>query len=257
MVTPELLNFIKQKLAQGANAEEIRAELLGNGWQEADISEGFGAVQASGLSSPSQISALRFFNNRKVLFGIIAAIIILGAAYGIYALVAKPKNSQPPLPNTNQSQQNSPPANTAPAQNSSSSKPAATTDPGEVYLAYKKDLYTKTETGPEIMSLYRKYRPANIVQQWDQQGGADKVFPTSKESCVLLRPLRLINPDPTIIRVDSAKINPASADLQVSASGGYKGTVQMIRESDGWKVDQESWPTWPFDPMKLVNPPCQ
>lgn len=57
MVTPQLLDYIKQCVSQGAKQEEITAALRASGWQESDIQEGFSAaaqplpVQASTPSS--------------------------------------------------------------------------------------------------------------------------------------------------------------------------------------------------------------
>lgn len=44
MINPQLLDFIKQQLIKGVNKETITSELVGNGWDEKDIQEGFNAV---------------------------------------------------------------------------------------------------------------------------------------------------------------------------------------------------------------------
>ena len=49
MVNQQLLDYIKQRSQQGKGRGEIKQELLGTGWQEADVEE---ALNASGLIQP-------------------------------------------------------------------------------------------------------------------------------------------------------------------------------------------------------------
>ena len=44
MITPELKNYLRQKLAQGATRQEISTTLLGSGWTSDDIAEGFSSL---------------------------------------------------------------------------------------------------------------------------------------------------------------------------------------------------------------------
>lgn len=44
MINPQLLDFIKQQLLKGVNKETITNELVGNGWDNKAIQEGFNAV---------------------------------------------------------------------------------------------------------------------------------------------------------------------------------------------------------------------
>lgn len=264
MITPELLDFIKAKLAQGAPQAEIKTELLGAGWAEPDIDEGFKTLNTPQLTGVTGAGSTVTTGLKTKIIGAIIIVVIAIAGIGTFYYLFK-KPSVKPGVNLPQQQQTQPQSNPSsgglPIPQSSTGSSGASqnfSSPSDTYLAYKKDLYTKTETGAEIVALFRKYRPALIVKQWDQQGGADKVFPTTIASCSLLKSLRVTNPDNTIVRVDSqTQTNTQNVTLSLSAAGGYKGQVTMILESDGWKVEQESWPTWPVDPIKLVNPPCQ
>ncbi len=41
MPNQQLIDYITQSAAQGTGKEEIKSALLGAGWQEADVHEGF------------------------------------------------------------------------------------------------------------------------------------------------------------------------------------------------------------------------
>ncbi len=44
-ITPELLTYIQQRLAQGATKEMVTAELLSRGWQRADVEAAFASIE--------------------------------------------------------------------------------------------------------------------------------------------------------------------------------------------------------------------
>ncbi|MFH0755293.1 MAG: PH domain-containing protein [bacterium] len=60
MANQQLSNYVRQQLQQGKSKEEIKSELLGAGWQEADINQVFNAstpTQSSSPPSPPQPSS--------------------------------------------------------------------------------------------------------------------------------------------------------------------------------------------------------
>ena len=60
MANQQLFSYIKQQLQQGKSKEEIKGELLGAGWQEADINQAFNVpnpVQSSSPPLPPQPSS--------------------------------------------------------------------------------------------------------------------------------------------------------------------------------------------------------
>lgn len=46
MTSPQLLDYIKQRLGQGANKEDLKKSLIATGWQETDIQNAFGQLEA-------------------------------------------------------------------------------------------------------------------------------------------------------------------------------------------------------------------
>ncbi len=107
MVTPELLDYIRQFLDAGQGADQIKKVLVGAGWSEADVDEAIkklGAPAAPGdvsdLPKASTSSALnsnisnqtssqpRRFN--KILFSAIVVVLVLlaGGAYAYYFYIS-------------------------------------------------------------------------------------------------------------------------------------------------------------------------
>ncbi len=58
MINPQLLDFIKQQLLKGVEKETITKELLGGGWAEVDIDEGFSLVNNNQLQVPQKVPFL-------------------------------------------------------------------------------------------------------------------------------------------------------------------------------------------------------
>ena len=53
MANQQLFNYVKQQLQQGKKEDEIKSELLGAGWEEADINQAFGMSSSSQPPRPS------------------------------------------------------------------------------------------------------------------------------------------------------------------------------------------------------------
>lgn len=99
MTNQQLLDFIKQQLLKGVDKETITKELLGGGWAEQDIQEGFNAVNApvinpiispivnpvvpSGVNNPI-LTQTTNHSSKKVILIIVALFIIAGGVSGYY-----------------------------------------------------------------------------------------------------------------------------------------------------------------------------
>jgi len=103
MINQQLLDFIKSQLLKGLDKETIKKELLGNGWAEVDIQEGFNAVSApvvnptinpvvnpiinpvvsTSLNNPI-LTQNTNHSSKKVLLIILAFFIIAGGVSGYY-----------------------------------------------------------------------------------------------------------------------------------------------------------------------------
>lgn len=239
MINKELLDFIRQNLKQGLTEEQIRITLRDNGWQDADVTEAFRSISSFSIS------------NKNILIMAIAALIIIAALFAYLVFFRQPGPGAP-IPTTSVSKTPTPTA-------TASTNPNAI-GPKEVYLAYKQQLYYRTKTGEEVFALFAKYRVALIYQQWRTQGvgevfkGSDGTPNDPKAIAAFIKSLTILAPDPARILqelITSTVLNPKVTILHVTAMGGYKGEVTMVLEGDGWKVDQESWPTWPVDTSKL------
>lgn len=99
MVNQQLLDFIKSQLSKGLDKETITKELLGSGWLEQDIKEGFGMVDIPMISQPTNsiinpvyssdtnnpiLTQIPNHSGKKVLLVIVALFIIAGGASGYY-----------------------------------------------------------------------------------------------------------------------------------------------------------------------------
>ncbi|MEI7688831.1 MAG: hypothetical protein WCI91_01445 [Candidatus Nomurabacteria bacterium] len=93
MINQQLLDYIKQQLLKGLNKETITKELLGGGWNEQDIQEGFNTVNASNMNSFATNSVISNSNlnqvvnhsNKKALLIIVVLFIIAaGGVSGFY-----------------------------------------------------------------------------------------------------------------------------------------------------------------------------
>ena len=54
MVTPQIVNYIRQNLAAGLVKEDIEKALLGAGWAAQDITDGFNTIEHPKISMSSQ-----------------------------------------------------------------------------------------------------------------------------------------------------------------------------------------------------------
>ncbi|GEM_PF-3263671 len=99
MINQQLLDFIKSQLLKGVDKETITKELLGSGWAEKDIQEGFNAINAPVVSSTinpviNPVTSTNMNNpiliqninhsRKKILFIIVALFVIAGGALGYY-----------------------------------------------------------------------------------------------------------------------------------------------------------------------------
>lgn len=90
MTNQQLLDFIKQQLLKGVDKETITKELLGGGWAEQDIQEGFNTVNVpivSSIINPINNPILTQNTNhsgKKVILIIVALFIIAGGVSGYY-----------------------------------------------------------------------------------------------------------------------------------------------------------------------------
>lgn len=100
MINQQLLDYVRQQLQQGTSSELITSSLLENGWNEADISEAFAAVNAQYLSaekesvSPKQFSSSPYstFEDRRtksnstpLIIAAVAVVILMATAGGLLA----------------------------------------------------------------------------------------------------------------------------------------------------------------------------
>ena len=76
MVTQELIDYIKQVSESGTSKEDIKNNLLQNGWTEVDINEAFGAIEKNSIMPKSFKENI--FSALGVSFITVALIIILG-----------------------------------------------------------------------------------------------------------------------------------------------------------------------------------
>lgn len=99
MINQQLSDFIKQQLLKGVDKETITKELLGNGWSEIDIKEGFNTVNTpvinqtinpvinpvafSSINNPILTQTVNH-SGKKVILIIVALFIIAGGVSGYY-----------------------------------------------------------------------------------------------------------------------------------------------------------------------------
>ena len=95
MINQQLLDFIKSQLSKGIDKETITKELLGSGWLEQDISEGFNAVNppvinpvinpvvSASVNNPV-LTPITKSSGKKVLLIVIVLFVIAGGASGYY-----------------------------------------------------------------------------------------------------------------------------------------------------------------------------
>jgi hypothetical protein len=94
MINQQLLDYIKQQLQNGVSKEQIKSNLLSNGWQESDINEAFALVDSLMSSPVSQNSNSPQFpaefqqpvesKTKRSLFTVLLALGILLVAGGVF-----------------------------------------------------------------------------------------------------------------------------------------------------------------------------
>lgn len=90
MITPQLLDYIRQQLATGVSKDEIKKALTTQGWNEQDIREAFSLINTSSTLVPAipptgkvHTTLVVQPNNKKkslVIAGIVTILFLLGAA---------------------------------------------------------------------------------------------------------------------------------------------------------------------------------
>lgn len=98
MVTPELINFIKQRVEGGASKDAISAELAGAGWMQEDVVSAFAALfpTAPVVTPEMPVSTPRTFSptpieepkKRLLVAGLVGGavfLVVVGVAYGLIA----------------------------------------------------------------------------------------------------------------------------------------------------------------------------
>lgn len=108
MINQQLVDYIKQQSQQGISPENIKNNLLSNGWTETDINQAY-----SGLSTSPPVSKF----NKKFIW--VSAILLLFVAGGVFAFISytsKPLetilpeiNTPAPETNINTNQNTTPP----------------------------------------------------------------------------------------------------------------------------------------------------
>ncbi len=100
MIIQQLIDYIKQQLAQGVSKEIINTNLLSQGWQQQDINEGFSAAenQSVATSQSPQISLTLGKNKKTIIFVAGGMLLLLGLGVGGFFILSKTK----PLPPTTQ-----------------------------------------------------------------------------------------------------------------------------------------------------------
>ena len=94
MINQQLLDYVKQQLQNGVSKEQIKSNLLSNGWQESDINEAFALVDSLMSSTVSQISNSPQLpaefqqpvepKTKRSLFAVLLALGILLVAGGVF-----------------------------------------------------------------------------------------------------------------------------------------------------------------------------
>ncbi|GEM_PF-3684105 len=94
MINQQLLDFIKSQLLRNIDKDIITKELIGSGWNEKDINEGFSAINPNVVNPLINSNASNINNSilaqntnhsgKKVLLIIVALFIVAGASSGYY-----------------------------------------------------------------------------------------------------------------------------------------------------------------------------
>ncbi|ETB63873.1 TPA: hypothetical protein DIC38_01950 [Candidatus Nomurabacteria bacterium] len=86
MINQQLLDFIKQQLLKGVDKETITKELLGSGWTQIDIQEGFNTINTPVVSNMNNpiLTQTPNHSGKKVVFIIVALFVIAGGASGYF-----------------------------------------------------------------------------------------------------------------------------------------------------------------------------
>ncbi len=246
MITPELISFIKQQLAQGMTKETITNNLASNGWNITDINEGFMAVLPPMTSSTNNQSVnLQNRPSAPVSHGsgknlIIAAmsliIIILGASLG-YVVWGKGPSTQPV--NSTVSNEFFDNANEVVEE----SVPVKSMSPSEQFMASSK-YFDNTKNFEELAQHVRKFgvqEAASQLEYWNDS--------TNEEKLQMFQLVRSVAPYSNEITITGETINGNTAIVSAYAKSldGKKsgnGTVEMRLENGEWKIYQESWEGW-------------
>lgn len=84
MITPDLLDYIKQQLEQGFSKEQIKNVLLNNGWQEKDIDEAFYSILNPQSSSGIPQAPIPQAQTNQTNFSLLSATDLLKKSLDIY-----------------------------------------------------------------------------------------------------------------------------------------------------------------------------
>ncbi len=105
MITQQLLDYIKQQLAQGISKEIINSNLLSQGWQQQDVDEAFSAAENQSVIVPQspQISFTSEKNKTTIILIVVGgALLLIGLGVGGFFLFSKVKPSPQTIQPTQQ-----------------------------------------------------------------------------------------------------------------------------------------------------------
>lgn len=229
MITPELINFIKQQISVGVSREQISQTLQSNSWSLADIDEAFHQ-----LAFPVQVPVTANKNMRWLLW-IIIIILLSGVGYVIWAFgfQQKVKNVSSDQDN-NQVQQNEIVVPSDNAQNAQETP--IVLGPKDSFIKINNELYTKVSTWSEYSDLVYKYGNAEVVAMFDsKQSEINAATEDFKQKVLVatkalgMRPDEIKNIQETITG-DTATLTIAGVDPKLT------GKVTMNYENGQWKL---------------------
>ncbi|MGB9743408.1 MAG: hypothetical protein ACPLW9_01700 [Minisyncoccales bacterium] len=90
MITPQLIDYIKEQIKQGVSNKEIKQVLLDAGWRELDIDEAFNQIGVFGYKVQPAAKPIKRSNVWSILLVIFLSLILIGViVYGGYYFLQK------------------------------------------------------------------------------------------------------------------------------------------------------------------------
>lgn len=251
MITPELVSYIKQQLAQGLTRDMIATTLVTNGWGVADINEGFQAAGLPPVAIPTTNSMPVNIQNRTMtsngtnnksstIFIVVTTVLVMVVIGGFLVYFFGNKDSA--SLSSIETLDNKFVENTQEEIFVNTNEKLLS--PSEQFMASSRN-FDNVKSFEGVVEHVKEFGAEEVVSQLQYMNG------TADEMYQIYQLTRAVAPYSYEITIKGESINgnTATVNAYAKSTDGKKsgnGIVEMRLENGIWKIYRESWEGWKF-----------